>query len=76
MLKGCVNDEKPVAIKGEYLKHELMAHRKTFAYLENQMRVQDTEDQLSGLGFSSTQNNHFYVRVETSTEAIYKVLVI
>ena len=53
-----------------------MAHKKVFSYLENQMRVQDTEDQLSGLGFSSTQNNHFYARVEAATETVYKVLVI
>lgn len=75
MLNGCVNPENPRGFFNEYLKSDLDKHKRVFEALGNRMSVQDTEDQLSGVGFSSTRPNHVIVKVkgESNTERILKV---
>ena len=72
-LKGCVNPEKPNGFFNEYLKNDLMEFRKVFEALGSKCHVEDTEDQLSGIGFSMTKRADVIVKVKGETERTMKI---
>lgn len=74
MLRGCVNDEQPSGFFNEFLPQKLFAHRKVFEALSSKMRVADSDQQLSGLGFSSTKRNSVVVRVKGSFDRILRLV--
>jgi hypothetical protein len=64
MLDGCRNDGSARGFYNEFLKEDLDKHRKVFELVGSKMRADVSIDQMSGLGFSSTQRNHAIVRVK------------
>lgn len=66
MLDGCINDENPNGFFNEFLCQELYECRKFMEALGSQMRVHESPNQLSGVGFCMTKRNDVKVKVKTS----------
>lgn len=73
MLDGCQTQEPVRGFFNEFLKEELNVHRKVFEVLGSKTRVAPSPDQLSGLGFSSTQRNTVVCRVKGSFTRMLKI---
>lgn len=69
MLQGCKNPSPTRGIYNEYLINELTEHRKVFEVLGAQTLCPVVDDQLSGIGFSSTRNDRVVIRV-TDTQGV------
>jgi hypothetical protein len=73
MLKDCANPETPNGFFNEYLNNQLMEHKRVFEALGSMMRVAGAKDQLSGVGFSSTQRNAVILKLDGQTSRTLKV---
>lgn len=73
MLSGCVSDETPNGFFNEFLRPDLEKHRRVFEALGSKMRATPSQEQLSGLGFSSTKRDHLICRVTGRTTRVVKV---
>ena len=65
-IKDCINDDAK-GFYNEFLRTDLREHRKVFEALSDKMKVPFSDNQLSGLGFSSTLKNHLTVKVDGKT---------
>ncbi len=73
MLDGCLNDGKARGFFNEFLVPELDAHRKVIEIVGSKMRTEESDKQLSGLGFSSTQRNSVLCRVNGAFSRVIKL---
>ncbi len=64
MLDGCINEERARGFFNEFLNEELNAHRKVLEVVGAKLKTEESDRQLSGLGFSSTQRNSVLCRVQ------------
>lgn len=64
ILDGCRNNEPTRGIYNEFLNSELDKHRKVFEVLGARTMCQPTDEQLSGVGFSSTRGDTVLVQVQ------------
>ncbi len=73
MLQDCKREGSSRGFFNEYLSDDLREHRKVFEILGSKMRTAEEGDQLSGLGFSSTQRNSIYCKVTGSFTRTIKI---
>lgn len=73
MLKDCVNKENPNGFYNEFLKEEFMQHKNTMEALGGKLAVAAADDQLSGVGFSTTKRNDVLVKVKGQTERVIRI---
>jgi hypothetical protein len=73
MLEGCYNPDPARGFYNEFLNNELNKHRKVLEVLGSKMKAEPTEDQLSGIGFSSTQRNELVCKVTGSFNRKLKI---
>lgn len=74
ILKGCVNDTIPNGFFNEFLREDLMSHKRVFEALGNKMKVESSENQLSGLGFSITKRNSLICKLEGHVARTIKIV--
>ncbi len=74
LFDDCKNEEMPRGFYNEFLNDKLLTHKRVFEALGSKMRVPDSEEQLSGLGFSSTQRNSIVAKVEGSFSRMIKII--
>lgn len=74
MLENCVNDGKARGFYNEFLREDLNKHRKVIEIVGSKILTEETENQLSGLGFSSTQRNSIVCKVTGSFSRIIKIV--
>jgi hypothetical protein len=73
MLDGCLNEGKARGFFNEFLTSELDVHRKVFEMVGAKMKTEESDHQLSGIGFSSTQRNFVLARVKGSFTRTLKI---
>jgi hypothetical protein len=64
ILDGARSDEPARGFYTEFLHPRLEPHRKVFEVIADKTKCAPSEDQLSGLGFSSTKRDSFIVRAQ------------
>jgi hypothetical protein len=74
MLEGARNEERARPFFNEFLGSELDRHRKVMEMVGAKMRTEESDRQLSGLGFSSTQRASLTVRVNGAFNRLVKVV--
>lgn len=73
ILDKCVNPERVRGFYNEFLSDALHDDRKVFEMLGARMKTEESDQQLSGLGFSSTRRNQMVVKLSGDKNQIIKV---
>lgn len=72
-LDQCKNDGTARGFYNEFLSSELDKHRKVLEIVGAKMQTEESDNQLSGLGFSSTQKADLIVKVSGATQRLLKL---
>ena len=75
MLDRCVNPEKARGLYNEFLSPQLREHRKVFEVLGSKLKAEKSTNQLSGVGFSSTQENNVLCRVKGAFNRVIEIQI-
>lgn len=75
MLKGCKNPDSVRGFYNEFLRGDMTEHRKVFELLASNMKAEYSDEQLSGVGFSSTNKREITLRLKGAINRIIKVTV-
>lgn len=76
ILRDCKNPEQTRGFYNEFLNPSLEQHRKVFEVLGNKMKCPTSDEQLSGLGFSSTKPSEVNIRVKgDKLDQVYTVAI-
>jgi len=73
MLDKCNNEKPSRGFYNEFLRNEFNEHRKVFELLGSKMKTKVSDNQLSGLGFSSTKRDSVLCRVSGSFNRVVKI---
>jgi len=73
ILDGCKNDKRARGFFNEFLSNELTEHRKVFEVLGSKLKVEKADNQLSGLGFSSTKDASVLCKLSGSFSRTIKI---
>jgi len=65
LLKDCKNPNSVRGIYNEFLKPDLEKHRKVFEIIGDKTKCQPSDEQLSGVGFSSTKKEDLTIKVKS-----------
>lgn len=73
ILDKCNSGTSGRGFFNEFLKEDLREHRKVFEVLGSKLRAEESEEQLSGIGFSSTKRDSVCLRVSGKYQRLIKV---
>ena len=73
-LKGCLNPDSMNSFFNEQLRSDMREHRKVFNVLGKMMQVEYSDQQLSGLGFSSTLRHDITMKTDGSIKQVFKLM--
>ncbi len=73
MIDNCINRNPTRGLYNEFLDNKLTEHRKVFEVLGSKLKCQPDDNQLSGLGFSSTVHNELIVKVSGTFNRTLKI---
>lgn len=71
MLEGCNSEQETRGFYNEFLNKVLIKERKTMELLGQTFKVPKSANQISGLGFSTTEPNFVYCKLQNN---IYKII--
>lgn len=74
ILENCKNKKEARGFFNEFLSEELTPHRKVFEVLGSKLKTEKSNEQLSGLGFSSTQKNDIICKLTGSFTRTIKLI--
>lgn len=73
-LEDCRNPDPARGFMNEFLTSELDEHRKVLEMVGQKLKTEQSEHQLSGLGFSSTQSNKLTCRVSGAFTRVINII--
>lgn len=72
-LNGCINKDNPRGFYNEFLNGRLAKHKRVFEALGSKMRVEYSQNQLSGIGFSDTQRNSVIAKITGAFSRVIRI---
>lgn len=74
ILDDCKNPDKIKGLFNEYVDNALQPHRKVLELLSSNLLVEPSDEQLSGIGFSSTKHDSLIVKLSGTFNRLIKLI--